>query len=103
MVTSLKLLFDRPIFETEEMNTHIEVLGEIQLASELLAKLLKMENVSTKDKIISRRGDIFSNRIGSLIKQIRMGKEKSLAGGYYVRRWYICVPCRQYHGSTCVR
>ena len=81
MVTSLKLLFDRPIFETEEMNTHIEVLGEIQLASELLAKLLNMENISTKDKIISRMGETFSNRIGSLIKQISMGKKNHWLGG----------------------
>ena len=57
------------------------MLGEIQLASELLAKLLNMENISSKDEIISRRGDTFSNRIGSLIEQISMGKENHWLGG----------------------
>ena len=40
-----------------------------------------MENISTKDKIISRMGETFSNRIGSLIKQISMGKENHWLGG----------------------
>ena len=69
MVTSLKSLFDRPIFEMEEMNMHIEILGEVQLASELLLNIVR--NNTDSNKLIRNSGNIFLTRINTLIKQVK--------------------------------
>ena len=41
MITSLAVLFDRPIFEHDEGNTHLEVVGEVQLACRGIQSVLE--------------------------------------------------------------
>ena len=41
MITSMAVLFDRPIFEHDEGNTHLEVVGEVQLACRGIQSVLE--------------------------------------------------------------
>jgi hypothetical protein len=72
MVTSLQSLFNRPIFETEEMNMHIEVLGEVQLASEILLNLLKYaKGEAEENAFVTKSGKVFMSRINALINDVK--------------------------------
>ena len=81
MITSLSVLFDRPIFETEDINLHMEPICEVQLACVALAKLSASEDTSEEIKLfLTKNAALFECRIREFEKLTSTDKDQWLGG-----------------------